>query len=122
MDATNVRPEARKSLVALAREHHCLPVAMVLDMPERLCRDRNRDRPDRNFGEHVIRNQRMQLRKSLRNLKREGFRHVHLFRSPEELADLSIRREPLWNNKKTDADHSTSSATCTGVSTRLWSC
>jgi protein phosphatase len=102
IDATNVQPEARKSLIALAREYHCLPVALVLDMPERLCRDRNRDRSDRNFGEHVIRNQRMQLQKSLRNLNREGFRHVHVFRTPEELADLSIRREPLWNNKKTE--------------------
>lgn len=102
IDATNVQPEARKSLIALAREYHCLPVALVLDMPERLCRDRNRDRSDRNFGEHVIRNQRMQLQKSLRNLNREGFRHVHVFRTPEELADLSIRREPLWNNKRAE--------------------
>jgi protein phosphatase len=102
VDATSVQPEARKPLVALAREFHCLPVALVLDMPERLCRDRNRDRPDRNFGEHVIRNQRMQLSKSLRNLNREGFRHVHVFRTPQELAGLTIRREPLWNNRKSE--------------------
>ena len=29
VDATNVQPEARKPLVALAREYHCLPVAIV---------------------------------------------------------------------------------------------
>src|SRR6266480_3848606 len=40
VDATNVQPEARKPLVALAREFHVLPVAIVLDMPERLCQDR----------------------------------------------------------------------------------
>jgi protein phosphatase len=102
IDATSVQPEARKSLIALAREFHCLPVALVLDMPERLCRDRNRDRPDRNFGEHVIRNQRAQLHKSLRGLNREGFRHVHVFRTPEELVDLKILRDPLWNNKKSE--------------------
>src|SRR6185295_4277339 len=39
VDATNVQPEARKPLVALARQYHCLPVALVLDMPERLCRE-----------------------------------------------------------------------------------
>src|SRR5580658_5206176 len=100
IDATNVQPEARKSLVALARAYHCLPVALVLDFPERLCRDRNASRPDRNFGEHVIRNQCSQLRKSLRGLEREGFRHVSIFRSPEELEGLTVRREPLWNNKK----------------------
>jgi protein phosphatase len=103
IDATNVQPEARKSLITLAREYHCLPVAVVLDFPERLCRDRNTGRADRNFGDHVIRNQCSQLRKSLRNLEREGFRHVSIFHSPEELVGLTIRREPLWNNKKSEA-------------------
>jgi protein phosphatase len=100
IDATNVQPEARKPLVALAREFHCLPVALVLDFPERLCRDRNAGRPDREFGEHVIRNQCNQLRRSLRALKHEGFRHVTVFKTPEDLIDLHIRREPLWNNRK----------------------
>lgn len=36
VDATNVQPEARKPLIAIAREFHCLPVAIVLDLPERL--------------------------------------------------------------------------------------
>ena len=31
VDATNVQPEARKPLVALARQYHCLPVAIVLN-------------------------------------------------------------------------------------------
>jgi protein phosphatase len=100
VDATNVQVEARKPLIALARQYHCLPVVLVLDMPERLCRDRNASRADRAFGEHVIRNQASQLRRSIRGLEREGFRHVHVFRSPEELESLSLVREPLWNNKK----------------------
>src|SRR5579884_2444176 len=37
VDATNVQAEARKPLIALARQYHCLPVAIVLDMPEKLC-------------------------------------------------------------------------------------
>lgn len=100
IDATNVQQEARKPLVALAREYHCIPVALVLDMPEKVCRERNAGRPDRDFGDHVIRNQRSQLHRSLRGLEREGFRHVHVFRSPEELPDVSVTRQPLWNNKK----------------------
>ena len=102
VDATSVQPEARKPLVALARQYHCLPVAFVLDMPEAVCRERNKGRADRDFGEHVIRNQRMQLHRSIRGLEREGFRHVHVFHSPEELEQLTIKREPLWNNKKTE--------------------
>jgi protein phosphatase len=103
IDATNVQPEARKPLVALAREFHCLPVALVLDLPEALCNERNKLRPDRKFGDHVIRNQRSQLHRSVRGLPREGFRHVHVFKSIDELSELSIEREPLWNNKKTEA-------------------
>jgi protein phosphatase len=102
VDATNVQPEARKPLIALAREFHCLPVALVLDMPETICRERNKARTDRNFGDHVIRNQRGQLHRSMRGLAREGFRHVHVFRSPEDLVGLEIVRQPLWNNKKAE--------------------
>jgi protein phosphatase len=100
IDATNVQMEARKPLVALARQYHCIPVALVLDIPEKLCRERNASRPDRDFGDHVIRNQRSQLHRSLRSLEREGFRHVHVFRSSDELTDITITRQPLWNNKK----------------------
>jgi predicted kinase len=85
VDATNVQPEARKPLVALAREYHVIPVAIVLNLQDRFCQDRNRERPDRNFGPHVIRQQSQQLRRSLRNLKREGFRHIHEFSKPEEV-------------------------------------
>ncbi|MEI6781482.1 MAG: AAA family ATPase, partial [Verrucomicrobiota bacterium] len=42
VDATNAQSESRKPLVELAREFHCLPVAIVLNLPERLCHDRNR--------------------------------------------------------------------------------
>jgi protein phosphatase len=100
VDATNVQVEARKPLVALAREFHCLPVAIVLNFPERLCQDRTRERSDRDFGPHVIRQQSQQLRRSLRNLKREGFRHIYEFDSPEDLVGVAIERQPLWNNLK----------------------
>ena len=100
VDATNVQPEARKPLVALAREYHVLPVAIVLNPPTRVCEDRNRQRSDRNFGPHVIRQQTQQLRRSIRNLKREGFRHIFEFSTPEEIDAVVIQREKLWNNRK----------------------
>jgi predicted kinase len=102
VDATNVQPEARKPLVALAQQHHFLPVAIVFDLPERLCQDRNRDRPDRDFGPHVIRNQQRQLKRGLRSLKHEGFRQIHVLDSPEAVDAAAIERTPLWNNKKTE--------------------
>ena len=100
VDATNVQPEARKSLVQLARQHHCLPVAVVLNPPEKVCHERNQDREDRTFGPHVVRQQRSQLRRSLKRLKREGFRHTFVMDSVEEIEQATVERVPLWNDKR----------------------
>ncbi|HTX15212.1 MAG TPA: polynucleotide kinase-phosphatase [Candidatus Baltobacteraceae bacterium] len=100
IDATNVQPEARKPIIALGRQYHCIPVAIVFDLPEKLCHERNRNRPDRVFGPHVVRQQSRHLRNALRLLEREGFRRVHVLRSPEEVDAAEIVREPLWNNLK----------------------
>ena len=98
VDATNVQPEARRALVTLAREYDVLPVAIVLDLPEKLCAERNATRPDRDFGAHVIRRQRGLLRRGLHGLQREGFRTVHVLRSPEEIDAATITRTKLFND------------------------
>jgi protein phosphatase len=103
VDATNVQPEARAPLVRLAKDHDVLPVAVVLNLDDRLCHERNRGRADRQFGPHVCRNQAIQLRRSLRGLEREGFRYVHVLETPEEVAAATFERQPLWNNRKHDA-------------------
>jgi len=98
VDATNVQQGARKSLVALAREHDVLPVAVVLDLPERVCIDRNAARADRDFGDHVVKRQARELRRSLKSLEREGFRTVHVLRSVEEIEAAAVVREKLRND------------------------
>jgi protein phosphatase len=100
VDATNVRPEARKPLIELAREHHVPPVAVVFDLPMSLLESRTRARADRTLGPHVLRNQRGTLRRSLRDLQREGFRHVWILRSPEEIEAVTIERRPLWPDRR----------------------
>jgi protein phosphatase len=100
IDATNVQPEARKPLVELARQYHRLPVAIVLNLPERLCQERNQQRDERDFGPHVVRQHISQLRRSLRGLSREGFRHMFVLESPEEVEAATIERVPLYNDKR----------------------
>ena len=101
VDATNVQKESRKGFIELGRTYHCLPVAIVLDLPEKVCEERNQSRPDRNFGGHVIRQQNQQLKKSIRGLKDEGFRQIYILKSLEEVdAVLEIKRERLYNDKK----------------------
>ena len=98
IDATNVQPEARRELVTLAREHDVLPVAIVLDPPEKLCAERNAGRPDRDFGPHVLRRQHGQLRRSVNHLPREGFRTVHVLRTPDEINAATITRTKLYSD------------------------
>ena len=100
IDATNVQVEARKPLLALAREYHCLTVAIVFNMPVKLCQERNEARPDRNLKPHVIRQQSQQLRRSLHNLKREGFqRFVYVMSTQEAVEAIRVERQPLWTNR-----------------------
>ncbi|MEL7304965.1 MAG: polynucleotide kinase-phosphatase [Myxococcota bacterium] len=103
VDATNVQREARKPIVEMARRHNVLPVAIVLNLPPELCQERNRTRSDRQFGAHVVRQQTQQLRRSLKHLKREGFRNIKVLNSLEEVESASITRAKLWNNKRDDS-------------------
>jgi protein phosphatase len=103
VDATNVQPDARRQLVAVAREHDVLPVAIVLDVPESVCMARNATRPDRDFGSHVIRRQHDQLRRGLKGLQREGFRTVHTLRGEAEIASVTITRTKLYNDLRHEA-------------------
>ena len=102
IDATSVQPAARQSLIALARQHHVLAVAIVLDLPEGTCATRNAARPDRPFGRRVLHQQHDQLRRGLRGLRREGFHRVHVLSSPDEIAAAAIEREPLWNDLRAE--------------------
>ena len=47
IDATNVQKEARASVLRLAKEQNCHAVAIILDIPEAVCKDRNEKRTDR---------------------------------------------------------------------------
>lgn len=101
VDATNVQASARQQLIELARSYHALPVAILLDVPIEICEARNKKREDRNFGDHVIRIQSRQLKRSLRGLKREGFNRIFRLRSAEEVDAVEvIVRDKLYNNKK----------------------
>ncbi len=100
IDATNVQSAARKQIVDLAREQNVHSVAIVLNIPEKELLARNASRPDRGYPEHVIRKHTSDLRRSIRNLKREGFRFVYILNSQQEIDDVEIVRTRMWNNKK----------------------
>ncbi|MGA5095923.1 polynucleotide kinase-phosphatase [Streptomyces lavendulocolor] len=99
VDATSVQQESRRQLVRLAREHDVLPIAIVLDLPEEVCAERNAARPDRaHLPRHVIQRHRRELRRSLRGLEREGFRKVHVLRSVAEVESAEVVLEKRFND------------------------
>lgn len=102
VDATNVQKASRQNLINIARKHNVLPVAVVFDMPEAVCLERNAARQDRDFGAHVIRRHRAELRKSLRHLEKEGFRRVFVLSTPEQVDAVEVTIEPLLNDKRTE--------------------
>lgn len=102
IDATNVQPAARKQIIDLAREQNVHSVAIVLNLPERELLARNASRPDRGYPEHVIRKHTSDLRRGLKNLKREGFRFVYILNSQEEVDEVEIVRTKMWNNRKNE--------------------
>lgn len=103
IDATNVRKEDRARLVRIAKENHALAVAIVINPGESICHERNKDRPDRQFGPHVVRNQTRSLKRDVRRIDKEGFRYVHEFRSVEETDAVEIERTRVWSDKRHEA-------------------
>ncbi len=73
--------------------------AIVLDVPESLAAERNRQRPDRDFGPHVVSRQARDLRRSLPRLSKEGFRRVHVLRGADAIESAVVTRERPWNDR-----------------------
>ncbi|MEU2715899.1 polynucleotide kinase-phosphatase [Streptomyces sp. NPDC007205] len=99
VDATSVQQDARRQLIELARKHDVLPIAIVLDMPEEVCAERNAARTDRaDMPRRVIQRHIRELRRSLRHLEREGFRKVHVLRGAEEVESATVLTEKRFND------------------------
>ncbi|GGV28464.1 polynucleotide kinase-phosphatase [Streptomyces griseoflavus] len=99
VDATSVQQDARRQLIDLAKRHDVLPIAIVLDVPEQVCAERNAARTDRaDMPRRVIQRHTRELRRSLRHLEREGFRKVHVLRGTEEIERATVVTEKRYND------------------------
>lgn len=102
IDATHVQPDSRKNILQAARDYHCMPVAIVLNPPMNVIEERHEKRPDRDFSKRVLSNQHRQLKRTIRFLKKEGFRYIYRLNSIEEIEHVEIVRQPMWTNKKSE--------------------
>lgn len=100
IDATNLQRKDRKKIVELAKAQNVHASAIVLNLPESVLLERNRNRKDRMLPESVMKSQNSALRRSIRGLKKEGFRFVYVLDSEEEINHAEIVYTKLWSNKK----------------------
>ncbi len=70
-DATNVQADKRAALLHLAANHHRPAIAIVLDLPQKLCQERNKARA-RKVPYAAIAGQAKQLREARWGARRRG--------------------------------------------------
>jgi predicted kinase len=92
VDATNVRADARRPLLELARGLGVPAVAIAFDLPLELAAARNAERPGRTVPRRVLRQQHQDLQRALTELGEEGFARVFVLRSPATVANLRVAR------------------------------
>ena len=102
IDATNLQPKARKQVLDLAREQNLHAAAIVIDLPEDILWARNKARADRNLPERVIKQHCREVKHSIKNLKREGFRFIYVIDSLDKLERAEIVRTKMWNDRKAE--------------------
>ena len=92
VDATNVTAHARRPLLELARCYDVPAVAVVLDVSEEICCQRDGQRPDRRVGSDVVEDHTRHLQASLDTLADEGFAHVYVLSGPDQIDESVVRR------------------------------
>jgi polynucleotide kinase-phosphatase len=90
VDATHLRDYEREKYLQMAKKYHVPAIAIVLNISETelIRRDGQRDFPR---GRNRIKQQYQHFKKTLRFIKKEGFRRVYIF-GEEELQVLNVNR------------------------------
>jgi len=102
VDATNAKPEDRKSIVELARRWDVLATAIVFDLSLAACLEHNEQRQDRRTPPHAIKRQHDTLRRSAKRLRKERFTRVYTLGSTEELDSVEVARTRIWSDLRDD--------------------
>lgn len=96
IDATNLNRWVRGKALDFARDNNCFCIAIVCDIPEKDCLNNNSLRGNRQAPKKVISRQCDEMRQTLKSIKKENFRQIHVLTSLQEADELEIKRIPLW--------------------------
>jgi polynucleotide kinase-phosphatase len=100
IDAANLDKHNRTFLTSLAKARHSHAVAIVLDMPMELCKERNSNRTNCQVSGKQITHQINQLRNFTEKLCSEGFNSVYVLKSEDDVNNTEIIRKRLSSNRK----------------------
>ena len=103
VDATNLQPEHRRTLLDIAQENDCRSYAIAFNLTLAQCLEQNRQRTDRQLDERVVRHHHRQLRQALKDLRRDRTINTIALDSPAEAASASVARTPLRSDHRNDA-------------------
>lgn len=90
IDATNVQPKARAPIAEIASKYDYMLVAIVFDLPEDVCQQRNMSREDRQVEPYVIKNISGILKEVLRSLKKKALNRFMYLKVRKRLITLSL--------------------------------
>ncbi len=93
VDATNVQVRSRCSLLRLARKRNIHSIAIVFDLAEATCLERNTERSERVVPPLIISEQISQLQHSLTSLKKEGFSAIYTLEGLREIENAVVLRQ-----------------------------
>jgi protein phosphatase len=98
--AANSNPVTRSTLLQLAKQYHCHSVAIALNPSDDAFQHR-RQLPENCTPGFRDSHQRPSHPQSAHHaLKQEGFRHVFVMDSLEQIAAATIEKVPLWNDQR----------------------
>ena len=103
VDATNVNPDDRRSLVEVAKRRDVLTTVVVFDIPLAECLARNAARTDRITPDHAIKRQHRAMRRSIKGLRKERVSRVFTLRSVDDVDAVVVARTRLWNDRRDDS-------------------
>lgn len=94
VDATNVKRRDRRRVLGIAADHAVPAVAIVLDLPLDVCRQRDAAR-EHPVGPEVQDRQHRDLERTRDQLADEGYAVVHHLTDPDELVSRPVVRVPV---------------------------
>jgi predicted kinase len=91
IDATNLKYQARRPLLRIARHHQLPVVAIVLNISLEICLANNKTRPNRSVGEDAIKQHLSELALAMTRLEREGYQSIFIL-AESELDRVMVER------------------------------